>query len=605
MKKDGAPLRVVAANAHPAFEGAGLWLEFADPREMIVIDSLETFSEKWTRLRRAVGKGYYIAGWVGYEAAPFFDPAFAVHSPAPGAPLAWFGVFEEPNPLAVFPGSTGWVSLPDWRPALTGPGHAAVIERIREWIASGDAYQINFTFPFEARFEGDPGALMAALGCFDQRKAHAALVETPERAVVSASPELFFLQDGDAVTTRPMKGTAPRGRWPEEDAIRAAQLQSCPKNRAENVMIADLLRNDLGRIAQTGSVEADPLFELERYETVWQMTSTVRARTPGDPFDTLAALFPCGSITGAPKIRATEIIRELEAGPRGAYTGAIGWIGPGRRAWFNVAIRTIEIAEGAARYGVGGGITWSSRADDEYRECLHKAAILLRPRPDFELLETMRWDPPAGDGDPMDGFFLWPRHAARLAASAAYFGFDFDMSRVRRALDDWLGRTAPAEARRVRLLHSRRGGFHVECSELKGVTHPDLNKSFKSLLPPVKLVLTPESVDETDVFLYHKTTHREVYERAREAAPDADDVLLFNQKGELTESTIANLVIETVEGRRLTPRRRCGLLAGTLRAELLERGLIEEATLTREDAWAARKLWLVNSVRGIYPAALG
>lgn len=376
-----------------------------------------------------------------------------------------------------------------------------------------------------------------------------------------------------------MKGTRPRGRWTEEDDALAAELLTSPKERAENLMIVDLLRNDAGRVSEFGSVRVERLFEVERYETVHQMTSTIRSRTRPDATltDVFSALFPCGSVTGAPKVRTSEIIAEIEDGPRGAYCGAIGFASPGE-AVFSVAIRTLLIdhARGEAELGVGSGVTYDSDAGAEYRECLAKAAFAHRPPNDFRLLETLPWEPD-------DGFFLLDGHLRRLARSAAYFGFRCDIDDVERRLDA-AAEQAPRRSHRVRLLLDRDGRIEVECAPL--VSSPE----------PVRVGIAREAVDAREPLLFHKTTRRDVYERAAASHPDCDDVLLVNARGEVTESTIANVVVE-MEGGRWTPPLECGLLPGVFRDQLLRRGEVRERILRPEDLARADAVWLVNSVR--------
>ncbi len=378
-----------------------------------------------------------------------------------------------------------------------------------------------------------------------------------------------------------MKGTAARGMTLAEDLRNAACLYDSEKNRAENVMIVDMIRNDLGRIARTGSVKVPRLFDIEKYSTVWQMTSTVEALTKASFPEILRALFPCASITGAPKVKTMEIIAAIETTPRNIYTGAIGFVSPDRRAQFSVAIRTILIDKFAskAEYGVGGGIVWDSTAAEEYEECLNKAKIILdppSPRP-FQLLETLLWTPD-------EGYFLLTRHLERLRESALYFDYPYDEALIRKTLDEKV-EELPSGPYRVRLLLSRNG--EVECS------------SVPLGLPDDRLLLVRlarQAVYSRDPFLYHKTTQRNLYEKAQASFRDADDVLLYNEAGEVTESCIANVVILR-NGRLVTPPVRCGLLNGTYRAELLDRGEITEDTVTLLELKRAEKIFLINSVR--------
>jgi para-aminobenzoate synthetase/4-amino-4-deoxychorismate lyase len=388
-----------------------------------------------------------------------------------------------------------------------------------------------------------------------------------------------------------MKGTAPRGRWLAEDERSAAALVASAKDRAENAMIVDLLRNDLGRIAVPGSVEVARMFEAERYETVWQLTSTVAAELdPATPISSVfRALFPSGSVTGAPKVRTMRIIRDLEDSPRGVYCGAIGLLAPPDagepRAVFNVAIRTVTLdaATGTAEYGVGGGITFDSSAEGEHAEVVAKAQVLTAARPSFELYETLHHDPD-------DGFRHLSEHRERIEASARFFGFRFDpeaaITTLKRAVAD---HDSPA---RVRLVLSRDGAVDVEVAEL-----PDVPER------PIRVALDDDPVDPGDVWLFHKTSHRTPYDRRRDRRPDVDDVILVNGRGEVTESTIANLAAR-IGGRWVTPPLEAGLLPGSYRTVLLRDGTLVEQPITIGELRAAEEIALLSSVRGWRPAAL-
>jgi para-aminobenzoate synthetase/4-amino-4-deoxychorismate lyase len=555
------------------------WLHFSDPVRVVTAATASEVRPALRRVVRAVeGEGLHAAGYIAYEAAPGFDPALAVRGPAP-LPLLWFGLYRAPAAGERLPAG-GPYTLGDWRPSQEIGDYRQTIARIKAAIARGDSYQVNYTMALHATWQGDPWGLFVDLTS-SQRGGYAAYLDLATHAICSASPELFVEIDGDLVRCKPMKGTAPRGRTLAEDRQQIAALRASAKDQAENVMIVDMIRNDLGRIARFGSVHAPSLLEVERYPTLLQMTSTVEARSD-EPLDAiLAALFPCASITGAPKVRTMQLIADLEGGPRGVYTGAIGYLAPGRRARFNVAIRTVVVdrAEGQASYGVGSGIVWDSDADAEYAECQLKTQVLTRRIPDFELLETMRW---TADG----GVARLERHLARLAGSAEYFGFAVNLP----ALRSRLMALAPAETphpARVRVLVSRRGEVRLE-------THP---LELSAAPPPVRLGLARTAVDSGDLFLFHKTTHRRVYEEARAGRPDCDDVLLWNERGELTEATTANVVL-ALDGRLVTPPVACGLLAGVLRADLLERGAVEEERLTVDDLARCQGLYLVNSLRG-------
>jgi para-aminobenzoate synthetase/4-amino-4-deoxychorismate lyase len=529
----------------------------------------------------AVSGGLHAAGFVAYEAAPAFDSALTVRPPDGRMPLVRFGIYRERVPSAPpEPSSTADAfHLGAWTPSITREAYARDVARIREWIAAGDTYQVNHTFRLRAPFAGDDRVLYARL-VNAQRSAYCAHLRSGGVSLLSVSPELFFRWRGGELELRPMKGTRPRGRWPAEDRAVADELLHSAKDRAENLMIVDLLRNDAGRVAEFGSVHVPALFDVERYETVHQMTSTIRARTRPDArlTEVFRALFPCGSITGAPKVRTSEIIAGLEDSPRGVYTGAVGFASPGE-AVFNVAIRTLVIdrERGTAEMGVGSGITYDSDAAAEYDECLSKAAFTRRAPADFRLLETILWEPDAG-------FYLLDRHLERMRASADHFGYRFDGDAGAARLEEAV---ASADgALRVRLLLARDGEATVEAHPL-GTGAGD---------EPVRVAVAAEPVDSGDAMLYHKTTRREAYERRAASRPDCGDVLLVNERGEVTESTIANLVVE-MDGARWTPPLECGLLPGVVRAELLAAGQVRERVLAPDDLRAGDALWLVNSVR--------
>ncbi len=560
---------------------SGQWLTFRNPVRIVIantpsevlpaLDLIETLVN--TRLLHA-------AGFISYEAAPAFDASLNVRPDSSGFPLLWFGLYEAPEIQTTLPTPANHPAPPPatWSPSITPDQYRDAMARLHTYLYNGDTYQVNYSHRLQAPFSNEPWPFFANL-VQAQNAHHAAFVETDRFALCSASPELFFQLEGDHITARPMKGTAPRGRTTEEDRACGEALRQSPKDRAENVMIVDMIRNDLGRIATPGSVEPSALFTLERYPTAWQMTSTVSAHTHASVREILTALFPCASITGAPKSRTMAIIAELETAPRRIYTGTIGFIAPNRQARFNVAIRTVLIdkAAGTAEYGVGGGIVWDSTSLSEYEECRTKARVLTDQRPEFQLLETLLWTPE-------DGAFLLDRHLQRLAGSADYFDYRASEPEIRAALQSWID-TRPAGPHRLRLLVARDGTVTLQSQPIQA-----------SLDTPVKVALAPSPVDPSNPFLFHKTTHRQIYEQARSACPDCEDVLLWNPAGELTESTIANLVAD-LDGDLVTPPIACGLLPGTFRAALLAEGRIREKVLHVADLPKCRHLWLINSVR--------
>ena len=526
----------------------------------------------------AAQKGLWAAGFVAYEAAAGLDEHLAVHRAA-DLPLVWLALFEGLAPSPDLPGGAEEFRIGPWEPSVSLEDYQRVILAIKEWIASGDTYQVNYTIRLRSAFRGSPEALFARLWQA-QGADCCAFIDTGRWAICSASPELFFQLDGDEVVCRPMKGTARRGLWPEQDRQRHRELSCSAKDRAENAMIVDMVRNDVGRIAQSRSVRVRQVFAIEKYPTVYQMTSTVACRTEATLPGLFRAMFPCASVTGPPKVRTMQIIRELEPQPRGVYTGAIGYWGPGRRGRFNVAIRTVVIDKpaGRAEYGVGGGIVWDSQGQAEYAECQAKASVLTAQRPEFELLETLRYD---GAG----GYFLLEEHLRRLAQSAEYFDFAVDIPAVRRRLADLAaGLIAPA---RVRLRVGKQGQAHLETAPAPAWNRPE----------PWRLKLADHPVAPEDPFLYHKTTQRRVYDEAFERRGDCDDVLLWNDRGELTETTRANIVLE-LDGQRVTPPVSCGLLGGVMRASLLASGQVTERVCTLGDLARCRGVHAINSVRG-------
>jgi para-aminobenzoate synthetase/4-amino-4-deoxychorismate lyase len=554
------------------------WLGFSAPVEVLLA---RTPGEVLQGLERIASCGLWAVGFVAYEAAGAFDPALKTGAPEGNLPLLCFGLFDAAEKIAALPmaESSGY-SLGAWTPSVSRADYLQAVASIKEHIAAGETYQANYTFRLSADFSGDPFALFCDLTAAQPGR-HAAFIACDDWAICSASPELFFELNGGRLTVRPMKGTRARALTAMADTAAACALQNSEKDRAENIMIVDMIRNDIGRIAVPGSVETLRCFEIEEYPTVWQMTSTVVGKTAATVAEVFQALFPCASITGAPKVKTMEILQGLETTPRGVYTGALGVVAPDGTAQFNVAIRTAVVQHGRATYGIGGGIVWDSDPQQEYQEALSKAAILTKRMPEFRGLETMRYDPG-------QGIFLLDRHLERLAASAAYFDFKLDLDAVRRQLCG-LRFTEPM---RLRLLLDRSGALEVQTFAL---TPPQSNV--------VALALAHGPVDSSDPFLYHKTTHRAVYERAKAEFPDADDVLLFNERREITESCFANVVVE-LKGRRVTPPVSCGLLAGTLRAELLATGEIEEDVVLCDDLQQASAIWLINSVRGKIPALL-
>ncbi len=565
--------------------------ELSDADHLLVAGSAGEVADVLYAAEAAVERGNWVAGFVSYEAAPGLDPTLqVVSSPATefdGLPAAWFAVFPHRSPTRVAP--TAGYTLGAWTAAVDESGHGDAVDQIRELIRLGETYQVNYTFGLSSPFSGSARSLYLDLTA-SQACGYGAFIDAGRWQIASASPELFFEWIDGRITCRPMKGTARRGLVTPDDERRRLALLASEKDRAENVMIVDMVRNDLGRFAAVGSVDTPSLFTAEKYDTLWQLTSTVTAATePGTSLlAVFRALFPSASITGAPKVAAMGIIRTLEHRPRGVYCGTIGFGGPGvdgRPEWaFNVAIRTVvvDVEDGIAHYGTGGGITIDSTAGGEYREALLKAEILARRTADFRLLETMVWRPGSG-------VWLLDRHLDRVMESARYFDIPVDASTVETAIKATTERLTAASI--VRLFVDRTGGTVVEVGPL----------------PPsdvvVRLVLDDRSVDRLDPLLYHKTTNRRVYEAALDRNPEAPDVVLWNEAGEITETTVGNLAV-LLDGEWWTPPITSGCLPGTYRAELLDKRRIRERAILVDELRAADSIARINSVRGWEAAVL-
>ena len=556
------------------------WWEFTDPIEILCAHSLE---EVEPQLRRAAAAGYYAVGYVAYEAAAAFDSALCTH-PQGEWPLLYFALFKTPKKYDQLPPC----ERTEWQVEGLCPRHSETdflddIAKIKAQIAQGATYQVNYTYPLEGRFKGDAYALFTTL-MEAQDAPYAAYIQTEAWSIISVSLELFFRLEGDRLISRPMKGTAARGPNDAEDRQQAEALQASEKNRAENIMIVDMIRNDMGRIAQAGSVKTTQTYALERYASLWQMTSTIQSRVVGGVEAVFRALFPCASITGAPKVKTMEIITQLERAPRSVYTGSVGYITPKGDATFNVAIRTalIDHRRDTITYGVGSGIVWDSDPLLEYAETQMKATLLTTPTPSFAILESVRWSPE-------EGMSLANLHLDRMARSASYFDYPFDRAQARALLAQVEGE----QALKVRLLLERSGRLHVASAPLEPL-------SDRAVLE-VKLARDP--VDPADRFLYHKTTHRQVYAAAEAERNPCDEVILWNSAGEITEGTIFNVAIAD-QGSWITPPLSCGLLGGVARELALREGTLKEAVISRGMFENAAHIKLFNSVRGWYDAVL-
>jgi len=571
---------------------------FGAPRQVLVAHQLGDVRPLLAAVQAAAQQGFWCVGYLRYEAAPAFDVALTVQ--AADGPLAWFAVYDEalpwpddaPHAQANLAASAVQAQ---WQESCPRPAFDAAMRRIQRGISDGELYQVNFTAPLQGQWRGDPPAdaapaLFAALQRA-QPGGYAAFIDTGGEQLLSVSPELFFdwqdgvtPQAGGQILARPMKGTAARGATPEDDAAQADALRASPKERAENVMIVDLLRNDMSRIAQPFSVQVPALFHTQALPTVWQMTSDVTAKTrPGTTLaDVFAALFPCGSVTGAPKVRAMQMIRTLEPQPRGVYCGAIGVVrpgGPGQgiRATFNVPIRTATVQAGALRCGIGSGITSGALPEAEWQEWKNKQQFLERASMPFDLLETLALE---------NGQL---RHAAdhlqRLAGAAAHFGIPWDAARVSPCLHE-LAQAHPQGLWRVRLLLDAQGQARAEAFAMEASP------------AAVRLQLADRPLSEAHgEFVRFKTTRRAHYDAFTPTQPGVFDTVLWNAEGEITECTRGNVAM-LLHGRWVTPPLACGLLPGVGRALALRDGRLSEAVVRVEDLPQVQSWAFLNSLRG-------
>ncbi|WP_404336023.1 aminodeoxychorismate synthase component I [Sphingomonas sp. MMS12-HWE2-04] len=561
---------------------------YVRPVEIVEATTIEAVRPALDRLRGARARGLHAAGFLHYEAGGAFELAAWRDDPPEGR-LLWFGLFEDYETIApdAVPGrlpdpAGAWAGTPT--PRIDETAYRVAFARVAELIAAGDIYQANLTFRASVPFAGDPAALYALLRG-RARAGYGALIDTGDGVLLSLSPELFFSLEGGQLTARPMKGTALRDSDPDRDAALAADLAADPKQRAENLMIVDLMRNDLARVARPGSVAVPQLFEVEAYPTVHQMVSSITAELvpEHDAIDALAALFPCGSITGAPKVRAMQIIAEVEQGARGIYTGAIGRLDANGDAMFNVAIRTLAIdrakpGDESALLGLGSGVVADSEAAQEWQECLAKGAFVSAGERPFDLIETMRFDP-------IDGMPLLERHLARVKASALAFDFRFDRHSARNELQAATFRLR--DPAKVRVLLSRSGAIAIGISPLP--EYPD---------GPVRIALAPREVARNDFRLRHKISRRDFYDRARRES-GAWEVVLLDEDGFVTEGSFTNVFVER-HGVLVTPPLSRGLLPGVLRAELLDTGRAIEGDLRPNDLQDG--FFVGNAVRGLVAA---
>ncbi len=571
---------------------------FLNPVETISAANLHEIPDLFRKIEQALASGFYVAGYLSYECGYHFERFEGVQLSPQALPLAWFGVyaqpfiydhakarFEDAAPLLTTESPQQETPAPFTESAtLTIPEdeYRAKIRKIKDYIQAGETYQVNFTDSVSAHTTSSAASAFAALSQ-SQPVAYSAFVNVADHHILSLSPELFFRIDAGRIVARPMKGTMPRGLDSAEDAQQSIKLQNDPKNCSEHVMIVDLLRNDLGRICNMGTIQVEDIFSVERYETLLQMTSTISGTLQSGLgyYDIFRSMFPSGSITGAPKIRTMQIIRELEQKPRGIYTGAIGFMSPNGSSVFNVAIRTIVLKNGAAHMGVGGGIVADSDPAEEYRECLLKAGFLTRHPRNFQLIETMLWE--------NANLPFLRMHLDRLEASANYFSFPFDRTDVLARIARTTHQLQTGDSYRIRLLLDSSGNVSLTATKFTADT------------ATVTICVSDEPTSSTDVFLRHKTTHREQYEReyAKARAGGFDEVIFMNERGEVTEGAISNIFV-LQEGKLLTPPLSSGVLPGIYRRHLLETNpKAEERVLTMQDLESADAVFLCNSIRGM------
>ncbi|SDY77639.1 aminodeoxychorismate synthase component I [Thermoactinomyces sp. DSM 45892] len=562
----------------PDLNGKSNPLTFLRPAHIVTAYSLEEIIPALHQLQEYLQAGFYVAGWLSYEAGAVFISSDI--NETSDVPYLWFGVYDKPIEGDFLHRPLHPVRHLSWESTISKEQYHQGIQKIKEEIAKGNTYQVNYTLRVESPWNHqDPLAFYRQLTDV-QQASYTSYIDTGRFQVLSASPELFFRIDQSTITTRPMKGTMARGNTPEEDHLNKEWLANSEKNRAENVMIVDLLRNDLGKVSLQGTVRVPELFSIETYPTLFQMTSTITAKLEkgATPLEIFRALFPCGSITGAPKRSTMQIIKAIEDTPRNVYCGAIGFWTPKGDAIFNVPIRTVLIDQETqhATYGVGGGITWDSTAEEEYEEVLVKTAILQKAAPSFQLIESILLK----EGH----YWLADLHEQRIFHSAKSLDFPCDLSIYQSYLTQF-ALQHPHDHWKVRVTLDHLGHW-----EIAGEPIQPISKS-----QSIGLATTP--ISRNHPYLYHKTTERSIYQLHKQTQPDLYDVLLWNEQGELTEFTTGNLVLE-IDGLHYTPPISSGLLNGTFRQRLIQTEKVLEKVLHKDDLTHATQIWLINSVRG-------
>lgn len=577
-------------------------LIFTNPHDIIACYEANKLDESLSLIEYHVKSNNYMAGFISFEAGFCFEEI--KEKELDSFPLLWFGVYKSPivfdHKKAVFYGSDNLQKefesydehngqsyvIKDIKSSIEKDEYIRDINYVREAISNGDTYQVNYTFKTKFQFDGSTEKLFYDL-CTKQSVSYSALIRFNNWDILSLSPELFFKRNKDRLIVKPMKGTIRRGVNNADDAVKSCELYNSAKNRAENVMIVDLLRNDIGKISKIGSVKVNKLYEIEKYETLFQMTSTVESQLKHgiDWVKLIKSIFPSGSVTGAPKINTMRIIDKLEKEPRGIYTGSIGYISPNDCGIFNVAIRTVVInkAKKCGEMGIGSGIVYDSNAEAEFDECLLKANFLTSRYIDFQLIETILLQ----DGK----YYLLDLHLRRLKESSEYFGFQYDEEKIIETLNN----NCSKGKYRVRLLLSKNGKITVTKSKLDDIGSDSKIVTFSNI-----------RTDPSNVFYYHKTTNRNLYDQELKKAREKGyfDILFVNDNDEVTEGAISNIVIKD-EDIYYTPPVKSGLLNGVFRQHLFEGDFpIVEKVLKKEDILNAKKIYLINSVRGMIEVIL-
>ena len=570
---------------------------FSNPAKIISCDKLSDVKNTLCEIEDYILKGYYAAGFISYEAGFSFEENLKELRADPGFPLLLFGIYKKPEiiehkeKMTLLRHKDSPYSIKNLRPNISKKKYISDIEKIKDFIRRGETYQVNYTFKYKFDFKGSAHSLYEELKK-KQSVSYSSFISTDRFSIASLSPELFFRKHKDRIEVKPMKGTIDRGKDLGEDREHIEELGHSLKNRSENLMIVDLLRNDLGRISKPGTVSTKKLFEVERYETLFQMISIVKAilKKRVSIYSLLKAIFPSGSVTGAPKISTMKIINCLEKEPRRVYTGGIGFFAPDGDSVFNVAIRTVLIdrKNNAGEIGIGSGIVYDSDPHKEFDECKLKADFIIKKKNDFKFIETMLWR--SGKG-----YFLLNTHLDRLLSSAEYFSVRYDKKGILEELGDLEKRFDRGFDYRVRLLFDGSGRMQPSFAKING--RAEITRARFS----------EKKIQNNNVFLYHKTTNRDLYdeEHKKWRRKGYFDIIFTNKKGEVTEGAISNILIKK-GSIYYTPPVHCGLLNGVFRRHLLESGGIpvKEKVLRREDVLSADEVFMMNSVRGMIKVVL-